>query len=543
MDRLTAFVSRMLAVAIAALVFTGPGMAGEKDADLTRLIAKINQYLKQGWDRAKAPPAPVADDAEFLRRVTLDLAGRIPTVAEARAFLRSIDPDKRQKLVGKLLRSHRYVTHFTNVWESWLIPEAGSSFQARFIAPPFTQWLRARIRKNQPYDKMVYELLSTPFRNQPNRAGFLGPGAPGGSPLPYYQLKESKPENLAAATSRLFLGVKLECAQCHDHPFATWSREEFWSYTAFFAGLRSSNRNNPVLGAPQVGKKHEITIPGTKKVVQATFLDGSRPKWDKKVSGGETLAKWLTAKSNPYFAKAMVNRFWEYFHGTGLIEPIDEMVGSDNAPSHPGILEELAAAWVEKDFDLHFLIKAITGAKAYHLSSRRTAEAQEDLSLFAMMPVRGLTGEQLFDSIATATGYQSNSPAPSPLVVANDNSLRQQFLNRFGNQTGKKSEVQTSILQALAMMNGKLTGDATSLTRSETLVGILDSPFMDTQGRIETLFLSAYSRKPTEKELRKLSGFVSKRQAEAADKKKAYNEALADVFWVLLNSSEFMFNH
>ena len=247
----------------------------------------------------------------------------------------------------------------------------------------------------------------------------------------------------------------------------------------------------------------------------------------------------------------LVNRMWEYFTGTGLIEPIDEMVGSENEASHPELLQELSQAFIDSGFDLKFLIRAITGSEVYQRSSRVTDKRQLDPSLFAKMPIRGLTGEQLFDSVAMSTGYRTNTnPNQFGGFGLDTNSVRGQFLRRFATQTGKRSEVQTSILQALSMMNGQLTASATSLTKSETLVGILDSPFMDTKDRIEALYLAALSRKPTAKESQRLIKYVEKGGSKAKVLNKppkesdaAYQEAMADVFWALLNSSEFMFNH
>lgn len=218
------------------------------------------------------------------------------------------------------------------------------------------------------------------------------------------------------------------------------------------------------------------------------------------------------------------------------------MIGSENEPSHPKLLEDLTASLIEHEFDLKFLIKAIVGSRAYQLSSRQTEPGQDDPTLFARMPLRGLSGEQLFDSIAQATGYRAGMTNQRFRGVG---SIRQQFLTRFANDTDKRSETQTSILQALAMMNGQLTATATSLTRSETLAGVLASPFMDTRDRIETLTLATLSRKPTKNEMNRFTHFVKKRMetVQSNGQTKAEKEALADIFWVLLNGSEFRFNH
>src|SRR5262249_11379449 len=208
-----------------ALLAAGPAAAGADppvgDKEALALAAKIDKYLQAGWDAAKVKPAPPSDDAEFLRRVTLHLAGRIPSVAEVRAFLRDPSPNRRVRVVEELLKGPRYVTHFTNVWRSWMLPEANASFQARFLVPGFEVWLRKQFTEDVPYDKMVRELLTAPVNQQ--QAQFVyGGGGRQPNPAAFYIAKDIKAENLAGATSRLFLGVRLECAQCHDHPFADW---------------------------------------------------------------------------------------------------------------------------------------------------------------------------------------------------------------------------------------------------------------------------------------------------------------------------------
>src|SRR5262249_4367086 len=157
--------------------------------------------------------------------------------------------------------------------------------------------------------------------------------------------------------SRLFLGVKLECAQCHNHPFASWKRDQFWTYAAFFAGLQARQQGNFFLPAPERPDKRELTVPGTERVVKARFLAGSEPKWQDGVAARATLAGWMTAKDNPYFARAAVNRMWAYFFGTGLVDPVDEMVGTEHVASHPELLDEMARQFAAHDFDLKFLIR------------------------------------------------------------------------------------------------------------------------------------------------------------------------------------------
>ncbi|HEY7424953.1 MAG TPA: DUF1549 domain-containing protein, partial [Gemmataceae bacterium] len=313
------------------LAGSGDAPAATPDKDVAALAAKIDQALAAGWDANKVQPAAQASDAEFVRRVYLDLAGRIPSAAEVRQFLDDKRSDKRQRLVVQLLDGPRYVTHFTNVWRALLLPETTSSLQVQLQAGGFETWLRTKLQQNTPYDALVRELLTAPMGGR-GRNPFGGPQNGTPSPVAFYLAKEVKPENLAAAASRLFLGVKIECAQCHNHPFAEWKREQFWSFAAFFAGLQRQGQGD------FVGAGRELTIPGTERVVQAAFLDGQQPKWKDNTSPRATLAEWMTNKDNPYFARAAVNRAWGYFFGTGIVDPVDEMIGGEHAPSHPELL-------------------------------------------------------------------------------------------------------------------------------------------------------------------------------------------------------------
>jgi hypothetical protein len=510
--------------------------------DEKALAGRIDLQIGAGLSAANAEQAPRADDAEFVRRLYLDLAGRIPSVAEVRTFLDDKTPDKRERLAARLLESPRYVTHFTHVWRALLLPEATTNFQVRFQVPGFEGWLRKQVAKNAPYDIMVRDILAMPIGPNPNpQARFMNNN--GDSPVAFYMAKEVKAENLAAATARMFLGFRLECAQCHNHPFANWKREQFWGFAAFFAGLQRQGNAEFATPSREVADKRELTIPGTERVVQATFPDGKEPKWKFKQTGREALAEWVTAADNPYFARAAANRLWAYFFGTGIVDPVDEMVGTEHQASHPELLDELAKQFVLHKFDLKYMIRAITTSQTYQRSSLRTHASQDDPRRFARMPLRGLSPEQLFDSIAEATGYRdANGRQPN---FFNDGSARAQFLTLFANQAEKSTEVTTSILQALSLMNGQVTSTATNLEQSVTLAAVIDAPFMDTVERVETLFMATLSRRPTSKELNRMVAFADGGGA-AGDKlapDKRYAKALADVFWALLNSGEFMLNH
>src|SRR5439155_10157387 len=302
-------------------------------------------------------------------------------------------------------------------------------------------------------------------------------------------------------------------------------------YAAFFSGLQGSNNNvfDPV---KEVADRREIKIPGTDKTVQARLLDGTEPAWNPGTITRSTLADWVTDAKNPFFARTAANRLWAHFFGIGLLEPVDEP-GEDNPPSHPELLDELARQLAAHQFDLKFLIRAIISSRTYQLTSAVTDPSQKDPRLFARMAVKGLSPEQLFDSLAQATGYRETAVA-SRQFGRPGMTPRAGFLARFANQD-KRTEQQTSILQALLLMNGNFVADATSIDRSEVLAATIAAPFLkDPSERIEALYLATLSRKPQADELARLVGYV----AEADS-----NKALGDIFWSLLNSSEFLLNH
>jgi hypothetical protein len=501
--------------------------------DARELTATIDRLLAARWAAAGIEPAPRADDATFLRRASLDLAGRIPSVAEARAFLKDPAPDKRERLVEALLAGNGYANHFTNVWRALLLPEADSAFQFGVQKPIFELWLRRQFRENRGYDQMVRELLTVPFGD--GRGGYdpyrseRGP-----TPISFYYAKEVKPESLGAGTARLFLGVKLDCAQCHDHPFAKWTRQQFWQFAAFFSGFDVESRQGFIQNVREIKDRRELTISGGSRIVQATFLDGTEPQWKYDVGSRETLAEWMTSPRNPWFARAAVNRVWAYFFGTGLVEPVDDL-RDENPASHPELLDELARQFAAHRFDFKFLIRAITASRAYQSCAAADSANPEDPRLFARMPLRGLSPEQIFDSLSMATGFREKRPGRQSIFL--DDTLRSEFMKQFAT-TDKRTEFQTSILQSLMLMNGKLTEEVTSPERSATLAAIADAPFLGTDEKVETLFLAALARPPRTDERERFVRYV-----RAGGVRGDARTALGDVFWVLLNSPEFLLNH
>ncbi len=526
-------IHRLVAVGLGVLALAfAPALRGA-DKEVQALAAKIDQRLGAAWDK-DVKPAPLADDAEFFRRAHLDLAGRIPSVTEARDFLEDDRPDKRRLWVDRILQadpddaSYRdaYVGHFANVWRAWLLAQTNQ--QALQQQPSLELWLRQRLKANVGYDRLVRDLLT-------QQAGPANPGLGGpadGTAAAFYQANENRPENLAGSTARLFLGVKLECAQCHDHPFDKWTRNQFWEYAAFFTDVPQPGRPGQPPGRAPRG---EIKVAGTDKVAKARFLDGTEPKW-KDDGTRPTLVEWMTAADNPFFARAAVNRLWAHFFGVGLVDQ-SEGPGDENPASHTELLDELARAFVEHKYDVKFLVRALTASQAYQRASALSHPSQKDLRLFARMPLRGLSPEQLFDSLAVATEYQETMTAgPRVNFIGGPQSPRSQFLAKFAAQD-QKTDYQTSILQALYLMNNEFIADRTSVRTNRTLATLAEQR-TGTARKVESLYLVVLSRKPRPEESERFVKYVDAGGAPGDPKK-----ALADVFWVLLNSPEFLLNH
>src|SRR5262245_46618 len=489
------------------------------------LAARIDGRLEARWKRERIQTAPLADDAEFLRRASLDLNGRIPTAADVYEFLAESGANKRAKLVERLLDEPRFAIHFGNQWRAELLPEATTNQQAAELTRGFEYWLVQRIRAGVRYDQLVRELLTVPLpkSGEPAEPVLRDPERP--NPLAFLAAKDSKPENIAAAVTRTFLGIRLECAQCHDHPFAKWSQQQFWSQAAFFACIEK-RANGLLAPLTEAVDRHEIASPRGGELVRAEFLVGSSPNWQSARSPRATYADWLVSPDNPYFARAAVNRLWGQLFGVGIVDPVDDF-HDNNLPSDADLLDELAAEFIASGFDLRFMITAICQTRAYQRTSAHTDTTQDDTRLPARMMVKALTGEQFYDSFVMATGQRESGERGN---------ARQQFLTRFA-LAGPISEPETSVQQALTLLNGRFIAQAADPEESPALIAITQTPGLTTNMKIEAMYVSTLSRLPTLPELERLSGYVS---AASPDRE---SERLADIFWMLLNCLEFRVNH
>ena len=527
----------VLAIAIAPAWGQNASNAYNRDA-VKALSKRIDEHLARTWKKAGVTPAPKAEDHVFFRRLHLDLVGHIPDFLKITDFVDPTNdsPDKRWDVVDGLLNGSEHPRHFGNVWRSIMLGyQTNQQFQ--FLTPQFESWVRERVEKNVGIDKMVNQLLTN--QNNPNMA-FNGQNQ--ASPQLFFLANENKAENLAGATSRVFLGVKIECAQCHAHPFAKWSKDQFWEFAAFYSTPPQMVRRpgiQPVEKIQGFQAGREILIPGTDKVVKAKYLNGKEPQWDVLNNSRATLANWVTSPENPYFAKAMADHLWSYLMGVSLLEPILEP--SDDSPvTHPDLLNDMAKALIDNNFDAKFLIRAIVHTDAYQRSSGGTKLAdKEDYHLFVRMPIRAMSPEQIFDSVWMATNFRERQPEFAMQQFGNPNQLqspRAQFLMKFTNQD-RRHEPQTSILQALFLMNGKFLAERTKVDNNQDLKD-LAAQNTSHEKRVNALYMIVLSRPPRAEETQRLVSYLEKGGATGN-----LGEALSDVYWALLNSSEFLLNH
>lgn len=503
------------------------------------LSAKIDRLIQEAQKREGVIPAPRSTDAEFMRRVSLDLTGKIPAVAELRRFLADQSPQKREQLVDRLLASPGYTVHFTNVWRDLLLPEITTNLQFRGQVPEFEAWLRSKFQENTPYDVLARQIINSPLGANPQNQS--GEPVQELTPRAYYIVKQLKPENLAAGTSRAFLGVRIECAQCHDHPFDSWKQQQFWEYAAFFSNIDQPQPNQiaTALNLRESGGRPQIKIPDTNRLVDATFLDGIQPEWDQGQSAPRRqLADWITDNDNPYFAKATANRVWSLFFGRGFIDPVDDF-SSTNRASHPQLLELLANSLREHEYNLKFLVREIVNSQTYQLTSRETDSSQSRPEWYGKMPTRGLTAEQIFANLVQATGFFRQTSEVDPFLFSQgNNSPEAEIGDLFQTDAENQLDPRATILQALALMNGAFMTNATSLEQSDVFTAIVEFPQLTVSAKIEAFYLCTLSRFPTDSEIKRLTEYVSTAKTED-DKTHAYS----NLFWALLNSSEFLLNH
>ena len=483
------------------------------------MTAQIDGYFDDTWQRQQVEISELSSDAEFLRRVSLDLTGVIPAVQDVRLFLDDEAPDKRTQLVEQLLHSPRHGTHLANQWRNILLPNRSGVEALPAVAGTQT-WLRERFLRNLRYDRLVGEFLTV-----------TGSAATG--PVLYYQAHEFKPEKLAAATARSFFGIRLACAECHDHPFDDWKQEDFWSYAAFFARVRPGDgsmmtRSVSLVEAPE----GEVTLPDQQEPVPPRFLKGGPA--DEGLSRRVQLSAWAASEDNPYIARAAVNRVWWLMMGRGLSEPVDDL-GPHHPPDHPQLLDALASQFIASGYDLRALFRAMTNSQVYQRSSRYEGKEVPEPASFGRMLSKPMTPDQLFDSYCVALRYRAWQQMPVGSSNAALDLQRTQFVASMSNVTATATEFRSGLQQTLLLMNGTEFADVMNQSARGTLAA-LQAPFLSVDDQLEAIFLTVLARRPTEAEKTRLLS----RLPSAEEERDAF---WGDLLWALLNSVEFRTNH
>ncbi len=484
-----------LVVLSVGLASAGPG---ESPAELA---AWIDARLEAAWRAKGLAPRPAAGDDVFLRRAYLELTGTIPSVAEARDFLDSTSADKRERLIHNLLEDKRFAEHHARLWARTLAP-AGNS------RGPLEAWLRAEFGKNTPFDQVAKAVLTAKG------------DATTASPAAFYLAVGNSPERAAEAVARGLLGVRLGCAQCHNHPFTKWKREHFWGLAAFFAGTGTAP------GRVNDGFTTKITPTDSSKEFEAMFLEGPPPQFPEGQSPRAVLADWLATPENRFFAANVVNRVWQDLCGGGLVSTIDDL-DTLVADERGQVLDELAAKFAASGFNLRWLVEGICLSQAYQQASAAGTEPGS-----AQRPVRTLSPDQVFAALDQALSLKKGRGL-SPKYTPEGQNLRARLEEARGSTP---TDFKGGIPQALLLMNGSIITKATTLEDSLTLRAVVEAPFLKDTEKVETLFLAAYSRLPRADERDRFLKVVRAKPDDLEARRQAY----ANIFWALLNSPEFV---
>ena len=494
------------------------------DWDAARMADQIDRRIEERLAAGGLVAGARSHDAEFFRRIHLDLIGVVPQAAEVQAFLADSRPDKRSRVIERLLASPRHATHLANTWRQFLLPGVPSLEQIASVAG-LQNWLRQQFAANLRYDRLVADLL-------------VATGGGSGGPALYFTALDLAPEKLAASTARNFLGLRLECAQCHQHPFDRWTQADFWGYAAFFArirpadGMQGSQRLELVDTA--VG---EVYLPDTQTVVLPKFLD-NLPMDPTAAADSRRLqlAVWMASRDNPYLARAAVNRVWAHLFGRGLVEPVDDL-SPQHVPSHPELMDELTAWLIARDYDLRDLFRAISLSEAYQRTSRVGEGEAALVEQFGLMAVKTLTAEQLYDCLERLVRRPME---PGGAFVGAGafqfDPRRLNFAARMRMQGNTPRDFEAGVLQALTLLNGEVTTNTTEQQTSGLLVA-LEAPWLSDEERLDSLFLATLSRFPEPMERATLGELSAK--MTAAERA----EFWSDLLWALVNSAEFQLNH
>ena len=500
----------------------------------------IDEHVFRNLELIGVGSSRLCDDATFVRRVTLDIAGRIPSSTEAREFLLDDDPEKRSKLIDRLLQSPSYADYFANKWTALLKNrrDDASDITSNFA---FHAWVRDSLLANVPYDQLVRELLAAT-------------GTVIANPAVAWYKRVKEPKQQMEDVAQLFLGVRMQCAQCHHHPFERWSQDDYYGLSAFFTrvGRKPTGIQGEDLIFHQRGKAEAKNVKTGQMVTPVALgqdVGVIAPDEDPRLR----LSKWLSDPGNPFFAKALVNRYWKHFFKRGLIEPEDD-IRDTNPASNPALLKALEDHFLSSGFDLKELVRAITNSRAYQLQAVPSDSNLVDRQNYSRFYPRRLQAEVLLDAIDELTGSTTNFanlPLGTKAIALPDNSYNKSspFLRVFGRPESLSvcecERVQSaSLAQSLHLINAadiksKLSvagGTAQKLAAQKTPV----------KDRVSELYFAAFSRPPTQTELQISVEFLTGQQSEKVDSEalpEISQQQFEDLIWALINTKEFLFNH
>ena len=486
----------------------------------------VDNHVHNKLHKLRMTPSEVCSDEVFVRRLYLDITGLLPTVEESAAFLADPSPDKRSKLIDQLLEKKEFtelwVMKFAELLQIHTDDNQGMSYKATLL---YFNWLKDRIANNVPMDQIVKDLLTS------KGGTFTNPATN------YYQVERDNlkiTENVA----QVFMGMRLQCAQCHNHPFDRWTQDEYFSFASFFSQVGRKRGADPRENIIYNRKTGEINHPVHKKPMTPKFLGDDTPAIPKGSDRREVLAQWLASPKNPFFARNLANLVWAHFFGQGIIEPVDD-VRVSNPPSNPELLDELSAKFTEYNYDFKKLVRDVCNSRIYQLSTKTNASNETDTRNFARSQLRRLRAEVMLDVISQATETKNKFqglPLGAKAIQIADGRVSNYFLTTFGRakrETVCSCEVvmEPSLSQALHLLNGDTTNNRIKQGK------VVDSSIKAGKKPdqiVDELYLRCYSRKPSTAEKANLLASLDSENPR---------EGLEDVFWALLNSKEFMFNH
>ena len=504
----------------------------------------IDQQIRQGWQDNEIDPSPAATDEEWVRRIYLDLLGRIPTLEEARAFLSDESPRRRSALVESLLEHEDYVRNFTTVWSNNCI---GRGAPQRVSRTGMEKFFREAFAKNRPWNEIVVDIVTATGHYEENgAANYI---------LAQLQNRDDGVQ-LTAMTTRLFLGLQVQCTQCHNHPFNKWQQDQFWEYNSFFRQVDKVDHRklDPNTGR-MVDDYSEVVFQNftgpvfyekRSGMMQVAFprFQGHEvdpgPGVDRRLEFGKLLTESVDGEP-AQIAQAMVNRMWSHFFGYAFTRPVDDM-GPHNPASHPDLLARLSREFVAENYDVKQLIRWIVSSEAYSLSSQYGEKnkiddpAAGEIPLFSHVYLKSMQAEQMYDSLIVASNAHKSGQGGWSAQEEQRRRWMQQFVVAFENDENDESTTfNGTIPQALMMMNSELMEKACSVERGSFLFETMSSPGAEAQ-KIQDLYVAALTRKPTKMEIGRVQKMLGHYGAE---KLSGYQ----DLFWALLNSNEFVFVH